>query len=162
GENIELVVALDPKLDLVMADPGQIEQVIVNFAVNARDAMPSGGRLTIAAPNVLLNAAVAAAHPPGIARPHAPLAVGDPRIGMDEATRQRVFEPFFTTKAAGKGCGLGLSTVYGIVKQHEGYAAVESQPEHGATFRVYLPRIAAPVIAPRAECGRGQLPSGAE
>src|SRR5262249_57447328 len=81
---------------------------------------------------------------------------------MEGATEQGVFEPFFTTKAAGKGCGLGLSTVYGIVKEHEGYAAVESQPEHGATFRAYLPRIAAPVIAARAECGRGQLPSGAE
>jgi len=162
GENIELIVALDPKLDLVMADPGQIEQVIVNFAVNARDAMPSGGRLTIATRNVMLNAAFAAAHPAVTAGPHVLLEVSDTGIGMDEATQQRVFEPFFTTKAAGKGCGLGLSTVYGIVKQHEGYAAVESQPEHGATFRVYLPRIAAPVIAPRAECDRGQLPSGAE
>jgi two-component system cell cycle sensor histidine kinase/response regulator CckA len=88
--------------------------------------------------------------------------VSDTGVGMDEATQQRVFEPFFTTKAAGKGCGLGLSTVYGIVKQHEGYAAAESQPGHGATFRVYLPRIAAPVVAPRAECGRGPLPGGAE
>jgi PAS domain S-box-containing protein len=162
GENIEFAVALDPKLDLVMADPGQIEQVIVNFAVNARDAMPHGGRLTIATRNVMLNAAFAAAHPAAAVGPHVLLEVSDTGVGMDEATQQRVFEPFFTTKAAGKGCGLGLSTVYGIVKQHEGYAAAESQPGHGATFRVYLPRIAAPVVAPRAECGRGPLPGGAE
>ena len=162
GENIELVVALDPKLDLLMADPGQIEQVIVNFAVNARDAMPNGGRLTIATRNVMLNAAFAAAHPAVTAGPHVVLEVSDTGIGMDEATQQRVFEPFFTTKEAGKGCGLGLSTVYGIVKQHDGYATVESEPGHGATFRVYLPRLAAPVVTPRADCGRAQLPGGAE
>jgi PAS domain S-box-containing protein len=162
GEHIELAVALDPKLDLVMADPGQIEQIIVNFAVNARDAMPSGGRLTIATSNVMLNAAFVAAHPAATAGPHVLLEVRDTGVGMDEATLQRVFEPFFTTKAAGKGCGLGLSTVYGMVKQHEGYAAVESEPGRGATFRVYLPIIEAPVVGPRGEKGRGPLPGGAE
>jgi len=160
GENIELAVTLDPKLDLLMGDPGQIEQVIVNFAVNARDAMPNGGRLTIATRNVMLNAAFVAAHPAAAAGPHVLLEVQDTGVGMDEATLQRAFEPFFTTKAAGKGCGLGLSTVYGIVKQHEGYAAVESAPGAGATFRVYLPRIEAPVAAPRDESNRGPLPRG--
>jgi PAS domain S-box-containing protein len=162
GENIELAVALDPKLDLVTADPGQIEQVIVNFAVNARDAMPSGGRLTIATRNVMLNAAFVSTHPTASVGPHVLLEVSDTGVGMDEETLQRAFEPFFTTKAAGKGCGLGLSTVYGIVKQHQGYAAVESAPGRGATFRVYLPRLEAPVVAPRDENGRSPLPGGAE
>jgi len=162
GENIELVVALDPKLDLVMADPSQIEQIIVNFAVNARDAMPSGGRLTIATRNVMLNAAFVSAHPAATVGPHVLLEVCDAGIGMDEATLQRAFEPFFTTKAPGKGCGLGLSTVYGIVKQHDGYTAVESEPGRGATFRVYLPRIEAPVEVPRDDSGRGPLPGGQE
>ena len=162
GENIELAVDLDPKLDLVTADPGQIEQVIVNFAVNARDAMPNGGRLTIATRNVMLNTAFVAAHPAATAGPHVLLEMRDSGVGMDVATLQRVFEPFFTTKAPGKGCGLGLSTVYGIVKQHEGYTSVESEPGHGATFRVYLPRIEAPVDAPRVDNGRGPLPGGEE
>jgi CheY-like chemotaxis protein len=162
GENIELTLELDPTLDLVMADPGQIEQVIVNFAVNARDAMPSGGRLTIATRNVMLNAAFVDAHPAASAGPHVLFEVRDSGAGMDVATLQRAFEPFFTTKAPGKGCGLGLSTVYGIVKQHEGYTAVESEPGHGATFRVYLPRIEAPVEAPRGDNGRGPLPGGEE
>ena len=162
GEHIELAVTLDPKLDLVMADPSQIEQVIVNFAVNARDAMPNGGRLTIATRNVMLNAAFVAAHPVATVGPNVLLEVRDTGVGMDEATLQRAFEPFFTTKAAGKGCGLGLSTVYGIVTQHEGYAAVESQPGCGATFRVYLPRLEAPVVAPRDQSERGPLPGGVE
>jgi two-component system, cell cycle sensor histidine kinase and response regulator CckA len=162
GENIELEVQLDPKLDLVMADPGQIEQVIVNFAVNARDAMPSGGRLTIRTTNIMLKDAFVSAHPAATVGPHVLLEVRDSGTGMDEATLQRAFEPFFTTKAPGKGCGLGLSTVYGIVKQHEGYTAVESEPGHGATFRVYLPRIEAPVEAPRGGNGRGPLPGGEE
>jgi len=160
GENIELAVELDPKLDLVMADPGQVEQIIVNFAVNARDAMPSGGRLTIATRNVMLNPAFVAAHPAATAGPHVLLEVRDTGAGMDEATLQRAFEPFFTTKAPGKGCGLGLSTVYGIVKQHAGYIAVESEPEHGATFRVYLPRIEAPVEPPCGDDRRSPLPGG--
>src|SRR5213594_3731912 len=159
GENIQLAVTLDPKLDLVMADPGQIEQVIVNFAVNARDAMPDGGRLSIATRNVMLTAAFVAAHPTATVGPHVLLEVCDTGVGMDEATLQRAFEPFFTTRAAGKGCGLGLSTVYGIVKQHEGYASIESEPGRGATFRVYLPRIEAPVVAQRAEGGRGRSPA---
>jgi CheY-like chemotaxis protein len=110
----------------------------------------------------MLNAAFVAAHPAASAGPHVLLEVRDSGAGMDVATLQRAFEPFFTTKAPGKGCGLGLSTVYGIVKQHEGYTAVESEPGHGATFRVYLPRLEAPVEAPRGDNGRGPLPGGEE
>jgi signal transduction histidine kinase len=140
GENIDLAVTLDPKLDLVMADPGQIEQVIVNFAVNARDAMPNGGRLTITTGNVMLNAAFVAAHPAAAVGPHVVLEVCDNGVGMDDPTLQRVFEPFFTTKAAGKGCGLGLSTVYGIVKGHDGYTGVESEPGRELAERMRMTR----------------------
>jgi len=160
GENIELAVTLDPKLDLVMADPGQLEQVIVNFAVNARDAMPNGGRLTITTKNVMLTPAFVAAHPAASVGPHVVVEVSDTGIGMDEPTLQRAFEPFFTTKAPGKGCGLGLSTVYGIVNGHGGYTEVESEPGYGSTFRVYIPRIAAPVTASRTEIPRDSLPGG--
>ena len=162
GENIQLVVTLDSKLDLIMADPGQIEQIIVNFAVNARDAMPAGGRLSIATRNITLDAEFVAVHPAATAGPHVLLEVRDTGLGMDEEARQRAFEPFFTTKARGKGCGLGLSTVYGIVKQHGGCIAVESAPGRGAAFSVYLPRIEAPIEAPRDDSGRGPLPGGAE
>ena len=160
GENIELAVELDPKLDLVTADPGQLEQVIVNFAVNARDAMPGGGRLTIATHNVMLTPEFVIAHPAASVGAHVVLEVSDNGMGMDEATLQRVFEPFFTTKPPDKGCGLGLSTVYGIVKGHGGYTAVESEPGGGATFRVYLPRLEAPAVAPRGEHTTGALPKG--
>jgi len=162
GENIQLAVTLDPTLDLVMADPGQIEQVIVNFAVNARDAMPDGGRLSIATRNITLNAEFVSVHPGAIAGPHVLLEVRDTGLGMDEETRQRSFEPFFTTKAPGKGCGLGLSTVYGIIKQHGGCIAVESAPGRGAGFSVYLPRIEAAIEAPRIDAGRGPFPGGEE
>ena len=160
GENIELAVMLDPKLDLVTADPGQLEQVIVNFAVNARDAMPNGGRLTITTKNVMLTPAFVAAHPAASVGPHVVVEVSDTGIGMDEPTLQRAFEPFFTTKAPGKGCGLGLSTVYGIVNGHGGYTEVESESGYGSTFRVYIPRIEAPVTAPRTETARDSLPGG--
>jgi CheY-like chemotaxis protein len=145
-----------------MADPGQIEQVIVNFAVNARDAMPDGGRLSIATRNITLNAEFVSVHPGAIAGPHVLLEVRDSGLGMDEETRQRAFEPFFTTKAPGKGCGLGLSTVYGIIKQHGGCIAVESAPGRGAAFSVYLPRIEAAIEAPRVDAGRGPFPGGEE
>jgi PAS domain S-box-containing protein len=162
GENIELTVALEPKLHLVLAEPSQIEQVIVNFAVNARDAMPSGGHLTIATRNVALDAAFAAIHPAAAAGSYILLEVRDTGTGMDDETRQRVFEPFFTTKEPGKGCGLGLSTVYGIVKQHGGFVAVESTLCRGTAFRVYLPKLAAAVEAPPADAARAPCRGGEE
>ena len=145
GENIDVVTALDPNLGLVMADPAQIEQIIVNLAVNARDAMVQGGRLRLATANAELDDAFVAAHPGASAGPHAMLAVADTGAGMTPEVQAHIFEPFFTTKEVGKGTGLGLATVYGIVKQHEGYIAVESAPGAGTTLRVYLRRIAEPV-----------------
>jgi CheY-like chemotaxis protein len=143
GENIDLVVVPAEDVVGVKADPGQIEQVIANLAVNARDAMPHGGKLTIEVQNVEIDAqfgrqrGVSAA--PG---PYVALTVSDTGVGMDEATQRRVFEPFFTTKGPEKGTGLGLSTVYGIVKQSEGFIWVYSEVGHGTSFKIYLPRVA--------------------
>ncbi len=151
GANVDMNLDLAADLGAVRADPAQVEQVIMNLAVNARDAMPGGGTLTIATANADLDAEQAAAA--GLqAGPYVRLTVRDTGIGMDEATRARLFEPFFTTKESGVGTGLGLSTVYGIVQQSGGAVLVDSAPGRGATFDVWLPRIAeqAPPPADRA------------
>lgn len=139
GENIDLVHVLASDLELVMADPGQMEQVLMNLAVNARDAMPRGGKLRIQTENAELGEELALRYKYVKPGKYAMLSVTDTGCGMDEKTQSQIFEPFFTTKEVGKGTGLGLSTVYGIVKQSGGYIWVDSTPGEGARFRLYLP-----------------------
>jgi signal transduction histidine kinase/FixJ family two-component response regulator len=142
GEDIDLVMIPGTELGAVRADPSQIEQVIMNLAVNARDAMPQGGKLTLETANVSLDESYARLHAPAEPGEYVMLAISDTGVGMDGETQSHIFEPFFTTKGV-KGTGLGLSTVYGIVKQSGGYIWVYSEPRHGTSFKVYLPRVTA-------------------
>ena len=157
GEEIEYTFRPGDSLARVKADPSQIEQVLVNLAVNAHDAMPKGGKLTISTQNVVLDPAYARSHPPTVPGRYVLLTVADTGAGMDEATRARIFEPFFTTKELGKGTGLGLATVYGIVKQSGGYIWVDSAPGQGTRFEIFLPQSAAAPQLPCEDEPRGQI-----
>jgi CheY-like chemotaxis protein len=141
GSNIQLTTHLDLSLGMVNVDPGQVQQVLMNLALNARDAMHNGGKLRIETSNATLDSTYMKQH--GAAEPgdYVMFAVRDTGVGMDRATQARIFEPFFTTKESGKGTGLGLAMVYGIVKQSGGYVWVYSEPGQGTTFKVYLPRV---------------------
>jgi two-component system cell cycle sensor histidine kinase/response regulator CckA len=161
GEDILLVTLPADHLGAVKADPGQLTQVLMNLAVNARDAMPRGGRLTIETANVDLDAIYARSRPGVEPGPHVMLAVSDTGHGMKQEVLDHIFEPFFTTKEAGKGTGLGLATVHGIVKQSGGHIWAYSEPEHGATFKVYLPQVGGVAVS-APEKAEPEMPRGEE
>lgn len=149
GEQIQIVTVLHPRTGHAMVDPVQLEQVIMNLVLNARDAMPDGGLLNIETDNVDLDESFAKSHPGSVPGPYVKIMVQDGGCGMDADTLAHIFEPFFTTKEPGKGTGLGLATVYGIVKQSRGYIDVVSQPQRGARFTIYLPRVGNPTVGIR-------------
>jgi two-component system, cell cycle sensor histidine kinase and response regulator CckA len=162
GEDIEISVTCGSELGRVKADAGQVEQVILNLSVNARDAMPQGGRLILETANVTLDERAARRAPDLAPGSYVVLSVTDSGHGMDAATRAQIFEPFFTTKEVGKGTGLGLATVYGIVKQSGGFIEVESEPGRGASFKVYLPRVEEAVAVPEPAKASGTRLRGSE
>ena len=162
GEDIDLQTLRAEKLECIKADPGQMEQILVNLAVNARDAMPNGGKLTIEIADTILDEAFHKNHPDIVPGEYVVLAVSDNGEGMSEETKRRVFDPFYTTKAMGEGTGLGLAMVYGIVKQHDGHILVDSQLGKGTTFKVYFPRVEEPgeIMSPKRRTA--DLPEGTE
>jgi signal transduction histidine kinase len=163
GEHIEYAFLPEAKLAPVKADPGQIEQVIMNLVVNSRDAMPNGGKITVRSSNVVMDEAEARLHPPMTAGNYVLLSVSDTGHGMSPETKAHIFEPFFTTKEVGKGTGLGLATVYGVVKQSGGFVWVESAPGKGATFEIYLPQTSGKALAPSdTESRLTPIPRGSE
>jgi two-component system, cell cycle sensor histidine kinase and response regulator CckA len=162
GDDIEMETSFGASLGTIEADPGQIQQLLVNLAVNARDAMPGGGRLLIETANETIDEEAARARPGAVAGPHVMLAVTDAGVGMGEEVQAHLFEPFFTTKEMGKGTGLGLATCHGIVRQIGGHIAVYSELGRGTTFRIYLPRKAGPADPEPARASSAPAPDGTE
>src|SRR5258708_9699385 len=162
GEDIELVVRTAPDLGTIRADASQMEQIFMNLAVNSRDAMPNGGRFIIETLNVELDSFYSAAHPTLHPGKYVLLAVSDTGTGMDAETQAHIFEPFFTTKEQGKGTGLGLATVYGVVKQSGGFIWGYSELGKGTTFKIYLPRVDEPVVKSGANHSAADVPRGTE
>ena len=162
GENIELAAKTAENLGKIKADPGQLEQIIVNLVVNARDSMPNGGKLAIETANMRLDQEYARTHIRVVPGPYVMFSVSDTGCGMPPEIRERIFEPFFTTKEKGKGTGLGLFMVYGIVQKYGGHITVDSTPGVGTTFKIYLPEVDEQMDSAKAELARKALPRGGE